>query len=450
LIDIENIIKGNKSDIEEIGIWIITDKELLLNDNIINKYWLLYKWTKIHDDIQKIWKLLKEINVDWINKDKVINRLQKILFIKSTTSKSGTNYINNIIKKLNNISISIEEEINLINKEMIWKKTYNYSKLKKIKWLWYINVNELYNKRINNKEKIIYNIYNNKLNNINILLSKLRKTKEDLLKLRKHINNINFDNLLISYLNWDNLIYSNKFLSDTMIWIIFKWEKNIRNLWHKKLITTLQRLNIKNFNPQNFVALLEMYISFKWTIEEFKISQIENIIRQQLLIIKKHKQDLEDASKKNNMTSDIENNQIIDLLSLSNKWKIIDKNEIDNKILILLKDYIWENNIKLNRTNINKFIYDSIFSKDDFDTLFKKLLLNIWIEYIETLENENNILTKYKEYFDIINNLETIKYNDLKSMDSKKLQVLKDNLENKINTLNTSYDEIKSIYPLLK
>jgi len=444
--DIENIIKGNKLNIEEIGLWIITDKELLLNDSTINKYWLLYKWAKIHGDIQKIGKLLEEINIDWIDKHKIITRLQKILFIKSTTSKSGTNYIDNIIKKLQNISISIEKEIDILKKESIWKKTYNYSKLKQIKWLWKININELYNKRINNKERLIYDMYNNKLNNINILLFKLKKAKEDLLKLRKHINNINFDNLLISYLNWDTIIYSNKFLSDTMIWIIFKWEKNIRNLWNKKLITTLQKLNIENFNPKNFVALLEMYISFKWTIEEFEISQIKNIIKQQLSIIKDHKQHLE----KSDITNNITNNQIIDLLSLLKEWETIDENKRKNEIINLLKEHIWENNIKLNKTNINKFIYDAIFSNEKFDTLFKKLLLNIWIEYIGALQNENNILTKYKKYIDIINNLETIKYSSLRSMNYEKLQVLKDNLKKKINTLNTSYDEIKSIYPLLK
>ncbi len=433
--DISGIIKWKNINIEEIWIWTITDQELLLNDIIIKKYWLLQKWSKLNNNIQKIKSILEEINIKWLDSSKIIIRLQKILFIKATTYKSWNNYTNNIIKKINNTKLELEEEMKALIIKSIWIKSYTNSKIKTLKWWNKIDINLLFSKRLKNKYLQPYTELEKKHKLITLLNNLLQETKTELWFLRNFINKIDFNDLLISQLNGDNLIYSNKFLSDTMIWIIFKWEKNIRALWHKKIIEKLNEFKIPNFNPENFIALLEMYISFKNTIQDNDITQVNGVINKQIILLKDK---LNQLTKKVNSKTDIETINI-------KKFK-----QKEHEIILLLEKYIWKKNIILNKNSIDKFVYESILSNKNIEKLLEELFSNIWIDYIEKIKEDVTLLDKYEWQKENIEKLNHISKKIYKDESSEEISQDKKEIIQKIESLQTMFEEIKNIYNLVK
>ena len=433
--DISNIIDWKNTNIEEIWIWTITDQELLLNDVIIKKYWLLEKWAKLNNNIQKIKSILEELNIKWLDTNKIFIRLQKMLFIKATTYKSWNNYTNNIIKKNENIKLELEEQMEALIIKSIWIKSYTNSKIKTLKWWNKIDTNLLFNKRIKKQYLKPYTELEKKYKAITLLNNLLQETKTELWELRSFINKINFDNLLISQLNWDNLIYSNKFLSDTMIWLIFKWEKNIRVLWHKKLIDKLNELKISKFNPENFISLLEMYISFKNIIQNNGITQINWIMNKQIILLK---------NKLNQLINKIDSKPDIENINI----KIFKEKE--NGIILLLEKYIWKENIVLNKNIINKFTYESMFSNKWIEKLLEELFLHIGIDYIKNFREDVSLLDKYEYQKNNIEKLSYIKKKIYREESSEEISKDKENIINKFESLQSIFEEIKNIYNLVK
>lgn len=411
---IENLKKLKWWDnitIEELWLWIINDKNLLLSDPIIRKNNLWDKSKKLQKELKSIKRILNKIDFNKKVSTKLLKSMQRLLFSDKRIFKRWENNFDQIFSDI------VEERNN------------NLEEIKKLKE----NNSSFWDQSRNEKIKSL-NILND---NYNRLLKKLSNFKENILEIRKDINEIDFNNIIFSSSN-KNVIYTQKFLYNILIDIIFEWDFFALNIkWEEKIkkwLSIFLKWNNKEINTLELIELIKNITYNKNILVLGKTDVIKEKLDNYIIILEEILKDYKDETlsiEKRLSSEEFENvNNLID----ATKW--------------ILKTFYPD---KIVDINANKFINFSkkvsSFSLNNIDEEIKKLIWSVSLSKTKKFKDEFSVLERYNDLFYEINIQDTIKTSDNSEEDElwTNFALLAEELDFKTHKIKEKTREIKDI-----
>jgi 16S rRNA G966 N2-methylase RsmD len=332
------------------------------------------------------WKIIFDRNINLIEDKKIIDSKKIIYNNISINKKYLINYQNFLLIKNKEYLIKYKENIPIVNNE-------NYISL------WFKDI--FYKYELINKDYVEKNILIKCGNMNNKIIEKFINKDSTYINKKNIKNNLIITNLLDEFIKYEeSLIKGGNLVFSTTIEIYLNNQKEIKNIIEKFYKCIIEKTFIGNNNSINIILF-----GFNKNIGNIKsYNYFENIFIKNII------KDINIFNKKVNIINFFENNinyfdYFFRKVNKNNIKKCI-KYVLDNKYLILSKEYESDDNIKLKLITDNKM--KKYLFPNEINIDFNKLIVYNVSLYSVTLPKDAdfisfNILKTYKEKFKNIN-----------------------------------------------